>query len=153
MDMKVIAIGSRVMGDDGVGIAAAEELYDELEAEGLQVIIGETDVVYCLSFINDGDILIILDASISGRAPGTIWHMPLDGALSNYNQNQFQHDADLLSTLSRKGMQPSGMLICIEALDIRQKWGLSQVLQSQMPRICSEIKKIILEFRGEIKHA
>jgi Ni,Fe-hydrogenase maturation factor len=110
-------------------------------------------VVYCLSFIEEGDILVILDASISGREPGTIWHMPLYSALNNCNQGQFQHDTDLLSALNRKGMQPPGMLICIEALNISQKWGLSQTLQSQMPSICSKIKEIILELRGEIKHA
>ena len=153
MNMKLIAIGSRIMGDDGVAIAVAETLCDELVAEGIPVIIGETDVAYCLSCINEGDVIIILDASVSERPWGTIWQLPLCDAINNCNQNQFQHDADLLNTLNRKGQQLSGLLICVEAADISQGWGLSQAIQSQIPRICLEIKKIILEFRGDIKHA
>ena len=153
MDIKLIAIGSRIMGDDGAAIAAAEKLYDELVGEGIQVIIGETDVEYCLSCINEGDIIIILDASLSEKPFGTIWQLPLCYALNNCSQNQFQHEANLLSILKMKGQQLSGLLICIEAADISQRWGLSQALQSQMPKMCLEIKKIILKFRGEIQHA
>lgn len=153
MHMKLIAIGSRIMGDDGVAIAIAELLCDELMAEGIQVIIGETDVAYCLSAINEGDNIIILDASVSNRPWGTIWQLSLQDAINNCNQNQFPHDADLLNTLNRKGWQLPGLLICIEAADISQRWGLSQAMQGQLPRICLEIKKIILEFGGNIKHA
>lgn len=85
MDMKLIAIGSRIMGDAGAAIAAAEELYDELVVEGVQVIIGETDVGYCLSCIKEGDIIIILDASIGERPWGTVWQLPLYKALNNCN--------------------------------------------------------------------
>lgn len=153
MDMKLIAIGSRIMGDDGAAIAAAEELYEELVAEGVQVIIGETDVGYCLSCIKEGDIIIILDASISERPWGTVWQLPLCKALNNCNQNQFQHDADLLNILKMKKLHLSGLLICIEAADICQGWGLSQAMESQMPRMCLEIKNMILEFRGNMKNA
>jgi hydrogenase maturation protease len=138
------------MGDDGAAIEAAEKLCEELEAEGIQVIIGETDAAYCLSFINEGDIIIILDASISGRTWGTIWQLPLRDAIDNCNRNQFQHDADLLKILKGSGLSLSGLLICIEAADISQRWGLSQELQSQMIRMCSEIKEIILGFRGDM---
>ena len=153
MDMKLIAVGNRIMSDDGVAIAAAEELRDELVGAGIHVIIGETDVAYCISCINDGDTLIILDASVSERPWGTIWQLPLDIALNNCNQNQFQHDADLINQLKMKKWRLSGLLICIEAADISQGWGISQGMLSQMPRICSEIKNIILKFRGDIKHA
>lgn len=150
MNMKLIAIGSRIMGDDGAAIAAAEKLCDELEVEGIRVIIGETDAAYCLSFINEGDIIIILDASISDRTWGTIWQLPLRNALDNCNQSQFQHDADLLKIMKGSGLSLSGLLICIEAADISQRWGLSQELQSQMTRMCLEIKEIILGFRGDL---
>lgn len=153
MDIKLIAIGSRIMRDDGAAIAAAEELYDELMAEGVQVTIGETDVEYCLSHVSKGDIIIIMDASISGRPWGTVWHMPLHNALNNCNKNQFQHDADLLNALNMKELHLSGLLICIEAMDISQGWGLSDAMQCQMPRMCSEIKNIILQFRSDIKYA
>lgn len=153
MNMKVIAIGSRIMRDDGAAISVVEELHDELVDEGIQVIIGETDVAYCVSCIDEGDIIILLDAAVSERPWGTIWQVPLSNALNNCILNQSQHDADLLNILKRSGLQLSGLLICIEAAEISQGWGLSQELQSQMPRMCLEIKNLILEFRGDIKYA
>lgn len=153
MNIKLIAIGSRLMGDDGAAIAVAEELYDELATEGIQVIIGETDVEYCLSCINEDDVIIILDASVSERPWGTIWQLPLCNAINNCNQNQFQHDADLLNRLRSSKLNLLGLLICIEAADISQIWGLSKGMESQMPRMCLEIKNKILKFRGDIEHA
>jgi hydrogenase maturation protease len=153
MNIKVIAIGSRIMGDDGVAIEAAERLRNELVAEGVKVIIGETDVEYCLGCIDEGDFIIILDAAISGRPWGAVWHLPLNHDLIDYGERQFQHDADLLSILKTKEMLLSGLLICIEAADITQRWGLSEAILSQLPRICHEIKKVILEYRGDLQDA
>jgi hydrogenase maturation protease len=153
MNIKLIAIGSRIMGDDGAAIEAAERLFNELVVEGVQVIIGETDVEYCLSCINEGDFIIILDAAISGRPWGTVWQLPLNHALMDCGERQFQHDADLLSILKTKEMPLSGLLICIEAADISQRWGLSEAITSQLPKICNEIKKIILKYRGDLQYA
>jgi hydrogenase maturation protease len=153
MGIKVIAVGSRIMRDDAAGIIAAEELVEELLAEGIQVIIGETDAAYCLDCINEGDSIIILDAAVSGRPWGTVWQLPLQNAFLQCNQNQFQHDADLLSILKTKNLKVTGLLICIEAADISQGWGLSRALQSKLTMICKEIIRIILKFRGDIEHA
>ena len=141
------------MGDDAAAIIAAEELVEELAEEGIQVIIGETDAAYCLDCINEGDSIIILDAAVSERPCGTVWQLPLSSALNQCDQNQFQHDADLLSMLKIKRRPLTGLLICIEAADISQGWGLSEALKSQLPMICKQIKKIIMEFRGDINHA
>jgi hydrogenase maturation protease len=141
------------MRDDAAGIIAAEELVEELLEEGIQVIIGETDAAYCLDFIDDGDSIIILDAAVSGRPWGTVWQLPMQSAFLKCSQNQFQHDADLLSILKTKNLQVTGLLICIEAADISQGWGLSSALLSKLTMICTEIKRIILKFRGDIEHA
>lgn len=153
MNMKLIAIGSRIMGDDGAAIAVVESLYDELVGEGIEVIIGETDVEYCLRYINESEFIIILDAAISGRPWGTVWQLPLSNAINHCNKSQFQHDTDLLSTLKAREVALSGLLICIETADVTLKWGLSDALQRQLPRICQEVKEIILKFRGDLQYA
>lgn len=154
MSIKVIAIGSRLMGDDGVAIAAVEQLSEELAAvDDIFTIIGETDVEYCLDYINDSDSIIILDAAISSKPWGTVWQLPLAEAIDNVNEKSYQHDADLLSALKRKRNKPSGLLICIEAAEVTQKLGLSEALETELPTICNKIKKIILEYRGDLQHA
>lgn len=54
------------MGDDGIAIYVTEMLRKELESRGIEVIIGETDSQYCISKIEEGDFLLILDASYFG---------------------------------------------------------------------------------------
>lgn len=141
------------MGDDGVAIAAAEVLFQELTEQGIEVIIGETDIDYCLSCIEERDWLLLLDASISGREAGSVWQLPLQHALDSCEICRYQHDADLLSMIKIKGLQLSGLLICIEAVSVEQRFGLSEELQCKLPSICQEIKKIICEYRGEIQYA
>lgn len=153
MDTKLIAIGSRIMGDDGAAIAVAEALCSELEKEGIRVVMGETDVEYCLNLINAKDCIIILDAAISGKSCGTVWMLPLNEAINTYSHKQYQHDFDLLSEIKRRGLCPTGLLICIEAADICLSIGFSEILQNEFHNICKEVKKIITQFRGDKEYA
>lgn len=149
MDIKLIALGNRLMGDDGAAIAAAEQLQEELQNQGVQVILGETDAEYSIGYIRDGDDLILLDAALSGKEAGNVWQLPLEKVLENFSPFGSQHDVDLIALFKQRGIRVKGLLICIEAADIRLSWGLSGALQEKLPRICQDIRKIIMEYRGE----
>jgi hydrogenase maturation protease len=71
MDIKAIAIGNPLMGDDGIALKVAEQLSDSLEKLGVEVIIGETDIDYCISRIDENDKLIVIDGSCRGEALGS----------------------------------------------------------------------------------
>lgn len=143
MGIKVIAIGNRVMGDDGVGIEVAEYLREFFIENGLEVIIGETDIGYSLSHINAGDFVIILDASYKGGNIGDISVMSLREAMSRREKFYTQHQPSLIKWLYIYKIKVTGVVIGIEVKDVCLKLGLSHGIKEIFPQICMEVKKII----------
>lgn len=137
-----------MMGDDGIGIAIAEHLEGFLSESGFQIVIGETDIEYCLSFIKPGDFIIILDAAYSGMKPGTVSIMSVKEAIERSRRVFSQHEPNLLMLLEVYGIEVKGAVIGIEAAEIELKWGLSKTLQDALPSICDRVKnkiKYVLE--------
>lgn len=153
MGLKVIAVGNRMMGDDGIALCVAEQLLDSLIELGIEVIVGETDVDYCISRIRDRDELIIIDGSCSGEALGSVSSMSLLEAVEHSNVNSWQHDRDLIKELKIRQLKVSGLLLCIEVSDIDFRYCLSTKLQQGLPEICREIYDIIIKYRGELENA
>lgn len=153
MNISVIAIGNRMMGDDAVAIYAAERLQEELARLGIDVVLGETDVDFCLDKVKSCDELIIIDSSCSGEALGSTSSIPLQRAFEYSAAAGWQHDRDLIGEMKIRDIRVPGLLLYIEATDIDFRWGLSPELQQKLPQICSEIQDIILKYRGESKNA
>lgn len=148
MNKKVIAIGNRMMGDDGIGIAVAEYLREFFVNDGFEVIIGETDVEYCLRSIEPGDFIIVLDGAYSGLEPGTISVMSIEEAVERSLKCNSQHEPNLLQWLDIYGIEVSGAVIGIEVYKIELNWGLSQSLGVIFPLVCKSVKdkiKYVLE--------
>lgn len=143
MSIKVIAIGNRIMGDDGVGIEVAEHLRGFFIENGLEVIIGETDVGYSLSHIKAGDFIIILDASYREGNIGDVSVIPLREAMSRKGKFYTQHQPSLIKWLYIYKIKVTGVVIGIEVKDVYLKLGLSPKIKEVLPQICMEVKKII----------
>lgn len=139
MRKKVIAIGNRIMGDDGIGIAIAEYLKEFMVRSGFEVIIGETDIEYCLSLIESGDFIIILDAVYSGLEPGTVNIMSIKEAVERSKRRCSQHEPNLLLWLDIYGIEVKGAVIGIEAETIELNWGLSDTLEKIFPLVCESV--------------
>lgn len=142
-----------MMGDDGVAVAVVEQLFHSLDELEIEVIIGETDTDYCMAHIEEGDILLILDAGYSGRTVGRVWSVSLLEAIQTANICSSQHDVDIINAMKIKGLKVSGLLICIEVSDICFRWGLSTELKQRLPEICSEINDLIIKYRRELENA
>jgi hydrogenase maturation protease len=54
-----------------------------LQEHKITVIIGETDVPYCLNEIRPDDFLIIIDAVMQGNEPGSVVVFPLRDAVTS----------------------------------------------------------------------
>jgi len=149
VDFKVIALGNILMGDDGIGVRVAKNIKQKLESEGIRVIIGETDFEYCLSEIEDGDMLIILDAACLGGEPGNITALNLmeHGILKNACS---QHDLNLMYMLSLYKKSIRGYVLGIEVDTLEFDLNLSTVLEKKMPIICKETLSIIYRLKTNI---
>lgn len=134
------------MGDDGVAIHVTEKLSDSFENNGIEVIIGETDFQYCLSKIEEGDYIIILDATWFGIKPGTVTSNSLrDIYKLNANQSLFsQHGYSLIKALETYFKCIDGIVIGIEGEDFNFGLLLSSRIKESFEDICGLVNEIVL---------
>lgn len=147
MAVKVISIGNILMGDDGVGIRVGERIKYYLEDRNIEIITGETDFQYCVSKIQQGDFLFILDAAITGKEPGDITVIPIENYI--YKGNLYsQHGCSLITLINLYKKEVKGYIIAIEVQEIKFSLELSSLLQSKLNNITKEIIEIIKKVRA-----
>lgn len=136
MGIKLIALGNVLMCDDGIAIAIAKEMEQELSSFNIEVIYGETDISYCISSIKDKDFLIILDASYFGKSPGEITKLPLYH-YGKYNRNT-QHSLRFMDILKQLFFGIEGFILAIEISEVLLHYGLSRTLEDKVGVLAKE---------------
>ncbi|WP_170138027.1 hydrogenase maturation protease [Anaerobacterium chartisolvens] len=153
--IKAIGIGNRLMMDDGIAIEILENLKNNLESMGIQVIIGETDFQSCFHQLKEDDFVIILDAAYSGKAAGSIHLYNLEEVITTYGETGFQHDMSIFDLMRLYSNPLRGCLIGIEAAEAGFGCELSEALKGVFNEICLEVERIICEkvrwFSGYVK--
>lgn len=145
--MLVIGIGSLIMTDDGIGARVAGTIQGMLQEQGITVLIGETDVQYCLDAIKPDDFLVIIDAMMQGTEPGSIEIIPLQDVMKSHGKLYSQHDCSLLEAVSMNYTEIRGNLIGIEVADIKFGFNLSDVLELRLNNICEKVFNRIVKMK------
>lgn len=117
--IKLIAVGSRLMGDDGIAISVAEELKDPLDA--MELIESEPE-------------------------PGTLVVLTLDEAIFSGLKTFSQHEINLCTLLRLYGYKNKGFLIGIIVPAIDSKVSLLEIgdLNSkQFDELCKKVELLI----------
>ena len=149
--IAVIAIGSRIMKDDGIGVWVAEAIESALNKENVDVVIAETDFEYGFYAAKAYDYVFVLDSFVSGNMPGKITVFPLSDAKFHTSYGS-QHDMSLIHMLVRD-VSPPGSLIGIEAHEVDFGFGLSQTLQEKFEEICGGVLTEILKIKEGLADA
>ena len=150
-NIVVIAIGSRIMKDDGIGVWVAEAIESILNKENVDVVIAETDVEYGFYAAKAYDYVFVMDAMVSGNIHGKIMVFPLFDAKAQKSYAS-QHDMSLIDMLVRD-VSPPGSLIGIEAHEVDFGFGLSQTLQEKFEEICGGVITEILKIKEGLTDA
>ncbi len=143
MGKKVIAIGNKLMMDDGAALFVIENIKNVLESKGIEVIIGETDVDFCFSKLNDSDEFYIIDAVLYGKSVGTLAFKNLKDVKKIKEQSAI-HSLSLIDLINIYKLEVKGYFIGIEIGKISMNIGLSNVLQLQFKDICSKVLNFII---------
>lgn len=151
--IKAIAIGNRVMMDDGIAIEVLENLRSRLEQVGIEVIIGETDFQFCFQLLKENDFIIILDASYSSGVPGDVHSYKLQEAVTAYGQITSQHDMSVFDLMRLYSKTLDGYLIGIETAETGFGCELSEALKTKFNGICLEVESIIKKIVEEVHNA
>lgn len=152
MIIKAIAIGNVIMGDDAIAIRVAEKLKPDLEKEAVEVIIGETDIDYCIESIKKADFVFILDAAATGKNPGDISMIELD-SLNNSFSRVSQHQINILSEIRIVNKNVKGFLIGIEINPPIFSLELSSEIKLKFEDICESVYIKIINSTRRIKNA
>lgn len=68
----VMGIGNYLMCDEGIGVHVAEQLQNEPMPDHVSVVDGGTGGFHLLEYFEKHDHVILVDATLDGREPGTI---------------------------------------------------------------------------------
>lgn len=143
MAVKCIAIGNSIMGDDSIGIKVAEKLSSRLKHDGIELILGETDVYYALSKIDNGDLLFIIDSTYFNICPGTVTFTFINDLIKQHSHCYSQHQPSLIHLLKTYIKSVEGFVIGIEVEKIDFSLELSDSLKNMLPQICQKVYSFI----------
>lgn len=143
--IKVFGIGNILLGDDGIGVYVIENIKEKLIKlnKNINVIIGETDYLYCLEEIRKDDLVIIVDSTYFGKKAGTITLFDLkecDQFIDNINS---QHEINLVKALRCEKSYIKGYLIGVEVRKVEYSLEISNELKNEFDILCKEIFYII----------
>lgn len=145
--IRVFGVGNVLLCDDGIGVKVCEKIKTKYKSnKDIDFIIGETDVMYCLDFIEKmqhEDTVIIVDSTCFGNDCGKIKLFKFEECDRFFNENMDNHNENLLKVIRKDYRHLKGYLIGIEVGKIEYSLDISKELESKFKDICVEVNRII----------
>ena len=119
----VLGVGNVLLKDEGVGVRVVEELQKRYcFPENVALVDGGTQGLWLMSTIQQSDRLIVVDAVLGGKGPGTIYRLEKDDLPKALRVKISAHDSDLVEALNLCGLVGYGprsvVVVGIEPEDI-----------------------------------
>ncbi len=154
MSILVLGIGNVLMGDEGVGVHAAWKLQREPLRPGVTVVDGGTGGFHLLSYLQDYETVILIDATMDGELPGTVALLEPRYA-SDFPRSLSAHDIglrDLIESAALLGPLPRTVLITV-SIDTVQPTGpqLSGPVEAALPRVTELVSSILHSFPAGVQ--
>lgn len=96
----VIGLGSPLMGDDGIGLAALEQLRCGWELDGVELVDGGTWGMSLLPSIESAERVLFLDAIRANATPGDLIVLERDALPRYFSAKISPHQVDLRDVLA-----------------------------------------------------
>jgi hydrogenase maturation protease len=142
----VLGIGNLLMGDEGVGVHAVEGLAPEALPRQVTVVDGGTGGFHLLSYFSDYDPIIMIDATMDGRPPGTVSLIEPRYA-TDFPRALTAHDIglrDLIESAALLGPLPKIYLITVSVAELQpMETTLSEPVQASIPQVHSLVTDLI----------
>ncbi len=147
--IKVLGCGNTLMGDDGVGIRVIERLQEMKLPENVEVIDAGVGGLSILSWIEDADKAVIVDAVQTGNEPpGTVYEFT-DKELPPSNMFMLSlHDLNLVDTINMgrvvQKMPDEIVIIGVEVKRVAEfTKGLTPEVEAALPEVIGLVLKEI----------
>lgn len=142
----VLGIGNLLMGDEGAGVHALRHLEAETLPPHVELLDGGTGGFHLLSCFDNFDNIIMIDATLDGRPPGTV-NVLQPRFASDFPRVLSAHDIglrDLIESATLLGTLPKIILITISIADAESMTTrLSPRVQQSITEVVPKVKAIV----------
>jgi hydrogenase maturation protease len=142
----ILGVGNYLMGDEGVGIHAARRLEADSFPPGVDVVDGGTGGFHLLSYLQDYPTLVMIDACMDGRDPGTI-SLIRPRFANDFPRSLSAHDIglrDLIEAAALLGPLPDILLLTVSIAGIQaMSTDLSPPVAAALPPLIHQVRRIL----------
>ncbi|HMT73838.1 MAG TPA: hydrogenase maturation protease [Chitinophagaceae bacterium] len=140
--LLIMGIGNYLMGDEGVGVHAAERMQQTTLPPGVDVVDGGTGGFHLLSYFEKYPRVILVDATLDSNPAGTI-RLIKPRFASDFPKAMSTHDIglkDMMSSLQLLGQIPEIHLFVVSIATIQQQGvELTPEVEAIMPALLGKI--------------
>lgn len=146
MKTLVLGIGNLLLGDEGVGVHAAQALMREDLPESVEVLEVGTSILDALPALEEAGRIIVLDCVKAGGEPGTIYRTPLSEC-SGSRCIASMHGFDIFRVLALAGRDdlPEVVVYGVEPAFISWSMELSPQVSAALPVLLNTVKAKIMK--------
>jgi len=145
-EITVLCVGNYLMGDEGVGVHFAQLLEREKLPKGITVIDGGSGGFKLLEYLNEESVVVMIDATLDGRDPGTI-RMIQPRFASDFPKAMSTHEIglkDLVESSILLGKLPEIYLFTVSIRDIQPlSIELSKEIQDCLPILRERVLEVL----------
>jgi hydrogenase maturation protease len=142
----ILGIGNYLMCDEGIGVHVAEQLQKESLPDGVDVLDGGTGGFHLLEYFENHEHVILVDATLDGREPGTIRKIKPRFA-TDFPPAMSTHDIglkDMVSALQFMDKMPEIDLFVVSIASIQEQGiELTPAVKNKIPEIIHLVKESI----------
>ena len=145
-DILVLGVGNLLLKDEGVGIHVIKALEKEELPPNVSLMDGGTGGLHLISWIQDYNRIIMVDATLDRNPPGTI-RLIRPRFATDYPPLMSAHEIglrDMIEAMILTEKLPDIQLIVVSAEDISEVgMELTPVVEAAVPEVVEMIKQII----------
>lgn len=148
MKTLILGVGNLLLRDEGVGIHVIHALEKEDLPAGVELMDGGTGGFHLISWLEEYERIIMVDATLDDNPPGTI-RVIRPRYASDFPPLMSAHEIglkDMLEVMQLTGSMPEVHLIVVSAADISEVgMDLSPELEKAIPEVIRKVKDIIAD--------
>ena len=142
----VLGVGNLLLKDEGVGIHVIRTLEKEELPSNVSLMDGGTGGLHLISWIQDYDRIIMVDATLDSNPPGTV-RLIRPRYATDFPPLMSAHEIglrDMIEAMISTEKLPDIQLIVVSAEDISEVgMELTPVVEAAVPKVVEMIKQII----------
>jgi hydrogenase maturation protease len=142
----ILGVGNVLMGDEGVGVHAVRLLEQRAWPASVSLLDGGTGGFHLLSHIGDCDVLVMIDATLDGRPPGTVSVIEPRYA-SDFPKALSAHDIglkDLVESAAILGMLPRVLLVTVSVAGLQpMQLEMSEAVRASLPDVTEIVAGLV----------